>query len=98
MKTIALSLLLSLTVAAPAFAEPARPAPAPVVAEPAAGQPTDNAAALIDETAIADATTPEARRALLIRCSGPPPRPTHVAKAEPPKAEPVDISLDPNFK
>lgn len=102
MKALALSLLLSLSVAAPALADPAKPA-APAVAKPSSIQPTadkpsDDAAAVIDETAINDATTPEARRALLIRCSGPPPRPAHVAKAEKPASDPVDISLDPNFK
>ena len=97
MKALAVSLLLALGLAAPALADPARPA-APPVAQPAADKQSDDAAAVIDETAINDATTPEARRALLIRCSGPPPRRAHIAKAEKPAAEPADISLDPNVK
>jgi hypothetical protein len=97
MKTLAVSLVLALGLAGPALADPAKPTP------PVAAQPSDIAAApdsanVIDEAAIADATTPEARRALLIRCSGPPPRPVHVARVEAPKAEPVDISLDPASK
>lgn len=70
MKALALSLLLSLGVAAPALADPAKPAvPAahPADAEPAAEPALADPDALID-----DATTPEARRRLMMRCAGPP--------------------------
>ena len=97
MKTLALSLVVALGLASPALADPAKPTP-PVVAQPVDVAPGPDSANVIDEAAIADATTPEARRALMIRCSGPPPRPAHVARVETPRAEPVEISLDPNFK
>ena len=97
MKTLAVALVLALGLSGPALADPAKPTP-PVVAQPVEAPPGPDVANVIDEAALADATTPEARRALMIRCSGPPPRPVHLAKAEPPKAEPVEISLDPNFK
>ena len=69
---VVLAILLSSPTFAQTAPQPATPTPAPVTApetpaaEPDASVPLD---ALIDQ-----ATTPEARAKLLLRCSGPPPR------------------------
>jgi hypothetical protein len=80
MKTLAVSMILALGLAAPAFAEP--PAPAPATMETTSdAAPAD--ADIIDEAAIFEATTPEAHAKLLLKCSGPPPRPPKVADIKP---------------
>jgi hypothetical protein len=84
---IVLAILLSSPTFAQTAPQPASPTPAPITApeatparEPDASVPLD---ALIDQ-----ATTPEARAKLLLRCSGPPPRlPKAVADASKPAAE-----------
>ena len=86
MKTLAVSMILALGIAAPAFAEP--PAPAPATTETASS--TTAADALIDETAILEAATPEERAKLIRRCSGPPPRP--LASKVTPSSEPVAVA------
>lgn len=107
MKAFGVLLALAVGLAAPALADPGKPISARATGPtpPAADKPSDDAAAVIDEAAINDATTPEARRALLVRCSGPPPR-RETAEARRKSLEafaaeaaaPADISLDPNFK
>ena len=79
MKTLAVSMILALGLAAPAFAEP--PAPAPATTETASdAAPAD--ALVIDEAAILEAT-PESHAKLLLKCAGPPPRPPKVAETKP---------------
>lgn len=88
MKTLAVSMILALGIAAPAFAEPPAPAPASATTETASS--TTAADALIDETAILEAATPEERAKLIRRCSGPPPRP--IASKVTPSSEPVAVA------
>jgi hypothetical protein len=85
-------LVIAVLLSSPSFAQTtptnATPTPTPVVAEPepAADVPLDE---LIEA-----AVTPEDRMRLLLRCSGPPPRPIaehNVAKAEP-ASEPAVLS------
>ena len=75
MKSLAISIVVALTLSAPALAMTGPNPPAPADA------------GLIDESLILDATTPEDRAALLRRCAGPPPRP--MASADKPKQTPV---------
>jgi hypothetical protein len=75
MKSIAVSLVLALGLAAPAFAQTS---PNP---------PADTSADIIDESLILEATTLEDRAAMLRRCAGPPPK--AVIAADKPKQTPV---------
>ena len=88
LKTLAFSVLLAVALSAPSLAQTtakpvnATPAPASEALAADAATPLD---ALIDE-----ATTPEDRRRLLLRCAGPPPRPiAETASKELAAAEPV---------
>ena len=81
MKTLAVSMILGLGLAAPAFAEP--PAPAPAARETAADATSAADNSFIDEAAILEASTPEAHAKLLLKCSGPPPRPPKIADVKP---------------
>jgi hypothetical protein len=89
MKSLAVSIVLALGVSAPALAQQAVNPPADSTAtQPAAGEPN------LDEILIDDATTPEGRMAMLLRCSGPPPKPiasTAPAK-EAPASEPATVA------
>jgi hypothetical protein len=79
MKTLAVSMILALGFAAPAFAEP--PAPAPATTETTAdAAPAD--ALVIDEAAILEAS-PADHVKLLLKCSGPPPRLPKIAETKP---------------
>lgn len=88
LKTLLFSAMLAVGLSSPSLAQtPAKPAnatPAPASKTVAA----DTASP--DEALIAEATTPEDRARLMLRCAGPPPRP--VASAAPskePTAEPA---------
>lgn len=77
--------LLAVLLSSPTFAQtPAKPAAPEVVSETTSP----------DEAAIADATTPEDRARLLLRCAGPPPRAALTASAPPkqPASEPAVLS------
>jgi hypothetical protein len=91
MKTVAISLVLALGLAAPAIAQepPAAPAPAPVAA------PADTAFNPLHELDSLSALTDEAiapldRIKMLSKCGGPPPKPFPVASA--PKSEPAVVA------
>jgi hypothetical protein len=83
-------LVLAVLLSSPTFAQTtpinAKPAPAPVAAEPAADTPMDELIEL--------ATTPEDRMRLMLRCAGPPPRPIASAPAakEAPVSEPAVLA------
>jgi len=81
MKTLAVSMILALGLAAPAFAEP--PAPAPATTETKADASSADADALIDETAILEIASPADHARMLLKCSGPPPRPPKIADVKP---------------
>jgi hypothetical protein len=92
MKTVAISLVLALGLAAPAFAQepPAAPAPAPAATQPAPAdfQPLyelDSLSVLTDE-----AIAPLDRIKMLAKCGGPPPKPFPLASA--PKSEPAVVA------
>jgi hypothetical protein len=75
MKLLVVSLITALGCSAPAFAAP--PA-APVDVSPAPAAQPDTAA--LSDALVDDAATPQERRALLLRCSGPPPRPAKLSE------------------
>ena len=74
MKLLVVSLITALGISAPALAAPPAP-PADASPAPAAQADPTPADALVD-----DAATPQERRALLLRCSGPPPRPAKLSE------------------
>jgi hypothetical protein len=75
LKILALSIVFSVGLSAPTFAQTG---PNP---------PTDVSADIIDESLILEATTLEDRAALLRRCAGPPPK--AMIAADKPKQTPV---------
>ena len=85
MRLLAVTFIMALGVSTPALAGPPAPA-APLEALPAPGAQSDAAPteALIDE-----ALTPQERRALLLRCSGPPPRPAKMSEIPRPAPKPA---------
>ena len=85
MKLLAVSVIMGLGVSAPALAAPAAP---PVEASPAAAAPSDT---LPSDALIDDAATPQERRALLLRCSGPPPRSAKTSEIPRPASEPAIV-------
>ena len=85
MKLLAVSFIMALGVSAPALAAPPAPA-APLEALPAPEAHSDAAPA---EALVDDALTPQERRALLLRCSGPPPRPAKMSEIPKPASKPA---------
>ena len=75
LKTLALSIVFSVGLSAPTFAQTS---PNP---------PADTSADVIDESLILEATTLEDRAAMLRRCAGPPPK--AMIAADKPKQTPV---------
>jgi hypothetical protein len=86
MKTLAVSFVLALGLTAPAFAEPPAPATTQTAADTASADLSSPLDALIEE-----ASTPEARIALLRRCAGPPPK--MIAKTQPAKEQAVEPAV-----
>lgn len=81
------ALLLAVLLSSPTFAQTgqtARAAPAPAPVETPVTAPVtapEPAADVAIDALIETAATPEDRAALLRRCAGPPPRPTHAGHA-----------------
>jgi hypothetical protein len=90
MKVLVLAGILALGCAAPAFAQtPAEPPaahPAAPATPPVASLAASEATPL--DTLVEEATAPEDRARLLLRCAGPPPRLTADKSADKPKAAP----------
>ncbi len=81
LKILALTIVFSVGLSAPTFAQTSPNPPADIADE------------VIDETLILEASTPEDRAALLRRCAGPPPKPL-IATNQPkqtPVSEPIAV-------
>jgi hypothetical protein len=90
MKTLAISMILAVGLAAPAFAqEPPAPTPA---ATPAPADSTFEALHELDSLSVLtdEALAPLDRIKMLAKCGGPPPKPFPVASA--PKSEPAVVA------